>query len=147
MTSSNSLSFADNFRRAAENARVATVSGVEVEQGDWPRFRNGDVTATVRPSTVKVDYNPVWLNNPHFKLKNREYNNFGDALGWVFFYLDMYGSGEDLPGDLEILQKQDEYHIILALETSLQTFNIHGQGQFDISQIPDEVDYDYERKV
>lgn len=147
MASSNNLSFADNFHRVAQRARVAPVSGVEVEQGDWPRFRKGDVTATVRPSTVKVDYNPVWLNNPHFELKNREYNNLGDALGWVFFYLDMYAPGYDLPGEMEVIQGRDEYNIILALETSLQTFHVHADGQFDPSQIPDRIDFEYERKV
>ncbi|AGM11423.1 hypothetical protein M199_gp243 [Halogranum tailed virus 1] len=147
MTSSRTLSFADNFHRVAQRARVDAVSGVTVEQGRWPRFRKGDVTATVTPSMVNVDYNPEWLNNPHFELKSREYNNFGDCLGWVFFYLDMYGDGTELPGELQIIQKKDEFNVILSLDTSLQVFHVHGKGQFDVSQIPSRIDYEYERKV
>jgi len=139
--------FADNFRKVAESVRVSPVGDAEVERGRYLSFRKGDITATVRPSAIDIDYNPKWLDEPYLELKSKQYNNFGDAVGWIIYYLDMYGDGHDLPGEFEIIQESHEYFIIFGLETSLQTFHISGNGTFDVSQIPDRVDYKYERKV
>jgi len=142
MTSSHEVSFADNFDKVARRAPIDISDEIKYVNGGQPTFRCGEIIAVVKSNIVSIQYSPEWMNNPGAEITSKNYHNFGDAVGWIFFYLDMYAPGHDMIEDLRVIQKMNMYFLTFSLSTSIESFKMRGVGRYDVSQIPDEIEYE-----
>jgi len=143
MTSSHEVSFADNFEYFARRSSCDYIGGLGVVDSDMlSEFRRGNMIAVILRDNLTIAFSPKWLPGMKAILEEKKFHNFGDLVGWIYYYFDYYNCGNDMIESMQVVNSGNNTHIHISLAGSIRTFSYTMFGTFDVSRIPDEIEYE-----